>query len=124
VTLRAVFPNPDHRLLPGMFVRAKLVDGVATQGLLVPQRGVVRNQRGTPTAYVVDGQGKIEVRDLVTDRAIGSNWLVTSGLKDGDKVVVEGLQTIRPGLEVAAHEVNAQPPAAAVAAPAPATPAK
>ncbi|HTJ99507.1 MAG TPA: efflux RND transporter periplasmic adaptor subunit [Bordetella sp.] len=109
VTLRAVFPNPDHRLLPGMFVRAKLMDGVATQGLLVPQRGVVRNQRGTPTAYVVDDQGKIQVRDLVTDRAIGSNWLVTSGLKAGDKVVVEGLQTVRPGLEVTANEANAQP---------------
>ncbi|OZI61028.1 efflux RND transporter periplasmic adaptor subunit [Bordetella genomosp. 11] len=121
VTLRAVFPNPEHRLLPGMFVRAKLVDGVATQGLLVPQRGVSRNQRGTPIAYVVDEQGKIQVRDLTTDRAIGSDWLVTSGLKAGDKVVVEGLQTIRPGMEVAPHEVAAQP---ATTAAAPATPAQ
>ncbi|ANN67417.1 efflux RND transporter periplasmic adaptor subunit [Bordetella bronchialis] len=115
VTLRAVFPNPEHRLLPGMFVRAKLVDGVATEGLLVPQRGVVRNQRGTPTAYVVDAQGKIQVRDLVTDRAIGSNWLVTSGLKAGDKVVVEGLQTIRPGMEVTANEAAPQPASTASA---------
>jgi membrane fusion protein (multidrug efflux system) len=109
VTLRAVFPNPDHRLLPGMFVRAKLVDGVATEGLLVPQRAVVRNQRGTPTAYLVDTQGKIQVHELVTDRAIGSNWLVTSGLKAGDKVVVEGLQSIRPGLEVTVNEASPQP---------------
>ncbi|OZI19075.1 efflux transporter periplasmic adaptor subunit [Bordetella genomosp. 9] len=121
VTLRAVFPNPEHRLLPGMFVRAKLVDGVATEGLLVPQRGVSRNQRGAPIAYVVDAQNKIQTRDLVTDRAIGANWLVTSGLKPGDKVVVEGLQTIRPGMEVAPHEVSAQP---ASPAPAPAAPAQ
>ncbi|ARP86474.1 efflux RND transporter periplasmic adaptor subunit [Bordetella genomosp. 9] len=120
VTLRAVFPNPEHRLLPGMFVRAKLVDGVAAEGLLVPQRGVTRSQRGTPIAYVVDAQGKIAVRDIVTDRAIGSDWLVTSGLKPGDKVVVEGLQTIRPGMEVAANEVNTQPAAAAAAPAAPA----
>jgi membrane fusion protein (multidrug efflux system) len=120
VTLRAVFPNPEHRLLPGMFVRARLVDGVATQGLLVPQRGVVRNQRGTPTAYVVDAQGKIEVRDLVTDRAIGSDWLVTSGLKAGDKVVVEGLQAIHPGMEVAAKEADIQPVASTAAPAAPA----
>jgi membrane fusion protein (multidrug efflux system) len=121
VTLRAVFPNPDHRLLPGMFVRAKLMDGVATEGLLVPQRGVVRNQRGTPTAYVVDAQGKIAVRDIVTDRAIDANWLVTSGLNAGDKVVVEGLQTIRPGMDVAANEVSAQATSTAAA---PGTPAQ
>ncbi|CAM3412227.1 efflux RND transporter periplasmic adaptor subunit [Bordetella sputigena] len=121
VTLRAVFPNPEHRLLPGMFVRAKLVDGVATEGLLVPQRGVSRNQRGTPIAYVVDAQGKIQVRELTTDRAIGPNWLVTSGLKPGDKVVVEGVQTIRPGMDVTANEVSAQPTSTA---PAPAAPAQ
>jgi membrane fusion protein (multidrug efflux system) len=118
VTLRAVFPNPEHRLLPGMFVRAKLADGVVSEGLLVPQRAVVRNQRGTPTAYVVNAQGKIEVRDLVTDRAIGSDWFVTSGLKPGDKVVVEGLQLVRPGIEVTAIDANAKPAAAAAATPA------
>jgi membrane fusion protein (multidrug efflux system) len=123
VTLRAVFPNPEHRLLPGMFVRAKLVDGVAIEGLLVPQRGVVRNQRGTPTAYVVNAQGKIEVRDLTTDRAIGSNWLVTSGLKPGDKVVVEGLQSIRPGMDVTVADANANAKPATAAAGA-ATPAQ
>ncbi|WP_454690020.1 efflux RND transporter periplasmic adaptor subunit [Achromobacter aloeverae] len=107
VTLRAVFPNPDHRLLPGMFVRARLVDGIAQQGLLVPQKGVARSQNGTPTALVVNAQSKIELREIKTDRAIGSNWLVTDGLKAGDRVVVEGVQTARPGAEVTANEVSA-----------------
>ena len=96
VTLRAVFPNPDRRLLPGMFVRARLVDGVASQGLLVPQRGVTRNQRGEPTAMVVNAENKVELRTLKTDRAVGDQWLVSSGLAAGDKVIVEGLQMVRP----------------------------
>jgi membrane fusion protein (multidrug efflux system) len=108
VLLRAVFPNPEHRLLPGMFVRAQLIDGVAAQGLLVPQQAVVRTPRGTPTAYVVDAQGKVAVRDIVTDRAIGDSWLVTSGLKEGDRVVVVGLQNMRPGIEVNATELPQQ----------------
>jgi membrane fusion protein (multidrug efflux system) len=123
VTLRAVFPNPAHRLLPGMFVRARLSDGVSAQGMLVPQRAVVRNQRGTPTTNVVNAKNQIEVHDLVTDRAIGDQWLVTSGVKPGDKVVVEGLQMIRPGVEVTATEVSA-PAAAAGAAAAPAAQAR
>ncbi|ALM82540.1 efflux RND transporter periplasmic adaptor subunit [Bordetella sp. N] len=109
VTLRAVFPNPDHRLLPGMFVRARLSDGVRDQGLLVPQRGVARSQNGNPTVMLVNAQNKIELREIKTDRAIGSNWLVTDGLKAGDRVVLEGLQTIRPGAEVTANEVAATP---------------
>jgi membrane fusion protein (multidrug efflux system) len=119
VTLRAVFPNPDRRLLPGMFVRARLVDGVASQGLLVPQRGVTRNQRGEPTAMVVNAENKVELRTLKTDRAVGDQWLVSSGLAAGDKVIVEGLQMVRPGVEVVANEAGAkpqtaqQPPAAA-----------
>ena len=119
VTLRAVFPNPDRRLLPGMFVRARLVDGVASQGLLVPQRGVTRNQRGEPTAMVVNAENKVELRTLKTDRAVGDQWLVSSGLAAGDKVIVEGLQMVRPGVEVVATEAGAkpqpaqQPPAAA-----------
>jgi len=112
VTLRALFPNPEHRLLPGMFVRARLSDGVRDQGLLVPQRGVARSQNGTPTAMVVNAQNKVELREIKTDRAIGSNWLVTDGLKAGDRVVLEGLQTIRPGAEVTANEVAADPAAA------------
>ncbi|KAG1309712.1 hypothetical protein G6F62_014766 [Rhizopus arrhizus] len=105
ITLRAVFPNPDRRLLPGMFVRARLADGVAADGLLVPQRGVTRNQRGLPTALVVNAKNQ---------------WLVTDGLAAGDKVIVEGLQMVRPGVEVVATEAgaNAQQPQAANAAPA------
>ena len=109
VTLRAVFPNPDRRLLPGMFVRARLVDGVASQGLLVPQRGVTRNQRGEPTAMVVNAENKVELRTLKTDRAVGDQWLVSSGLAAGDKVIVEGLQMVRPGVEVVATEAGAKP---------------
>ncbi len=106
VTLRAVFPNPDHRLLPGMFVRASLSDGVVTQGLLVPQQGVTRNQRGEPTALVVNRQGEIEQRELKTDRAIGDQWLVSAGLQAGDRVVVEGLQSVKPGMAVTATEAR------------------
>ncbi|WP_233237310.1 efflux RND transporter periplasmic adaptor subunit [Bordetella sp. LUAb4] len=109
VTLRAVFPNPDHRLLPGMFVRARLSDGIREQGLLVPQKGVARSQNGSPTVMLVNAENKIELREIKTDRAIGSNWLVTDGLKAGDRVVLEGLQTIRPGAEVTANEVAANP---------------
>jgi len=100
VTLRAVFPNPDHRLLPGMFVRATIQEGIAEQGLLVPQRGVTRNQRGEPTALVVNDQNKAELRTLKTDRTVGDQWLVTAGLKAGDRVIVEGVQNVQPGADV------------------------
>lgn len=100
VTLRAVFPNPDRKLLPGMFVRARILEGVAPQALLVPQRGVTRNQRGEATALVVNDENKVELRTLKTDRTVGDQWLVTEGLKAGDKVIVEGVQSVRPGLEV------------------------
>src|SRR5690606_8447883 len=79
VTLRAVFPNPDHKLLPGMFVRARILEGIAQQGLLVPQRGVTRNQRGQPTSLVVNAENKVELRTLKTDRTVGDHWLVTDG---------------------------------------------
>ncbi len=104
-----MFPNPDRRLLPGMFVRARLVDGVAADGLLVPQRGVTRNQRGLPTALVVNAENKVELREIKTDRAIGDQWLVTDGLKAGEKVIVEGVQMVRPGVEVVATEASAKP---------------
>lgn len=111
VTLRAEFPNPEHRLLPGMFVRASLVEGVVPEGLLVPQRGVTRNQRGKPTALIVDAQNKVELRELVTSRAIGDQWLVSAGVKAGDRVVVEGLQYIKPGVEVSILDTPAASPA-------------
>ena len=115
VTLRAVFPNPDRQLLPGMFVRARVIEGVAPQGLLAPQRGITRNQRGEPTALLVNADNKVELRILKVDRAIGDQWLVTDGLKAGDKIIVEGLQGVQPGAEVNATEFTApaQAPAAA-----------
>src|SRR5258705_12750733 len=104
--MRAVFPNPQRQLLPGMFVHARLVEGVSEQALLVPQQGVSRNQRGEPTALVVGQDNKVEMRVLKIDRAIGDKWLVLDGVKAGDKVVVEGLQKARPGTVVRAVEVN------------------
>ncbi len=100
ITLRALFPNPKGELLPGMFVRARLDEGVNPQALLVPQTGVTRDQKGLPTALVVTADRKVERRQLVTDRAIGDAWLVTSGVKPGEQVIVEGLQKVRPGAAV------------------------
>jgi membrane fusion protein, multidrug efflux system len=100
IALRALFPNPRSELLPGMFVRARLAEGVNPQALLVPQVGVTRDQKGNPTAMVVNAQKKVERRELVTERAIGDAWLVTSGVKAGEQVLVEGLQKVRPGAEV------------------------
>jgi membrane fusion protein (multidrug efflux system) len=97
MTLRILFPNPDHVLLPGMFVRAYVEEGVAEQALLVPQQGVTRNTKGIPVALVVSKDSKVEQRTLELDRAIRDKWLVTSGLAPGDRVIVEGLQKIRPG---------------------------
>ena len=97
IGLRALFPNPKGELLPGMFVRARLEEGVNPQALLVPQVGVTRDQKGLPVALVVNAEKKVERRQLVTDRVIGDAWLVTDGLKIGDQVIVEGLQKVRPG---------------------------
>lgn len=104
ITLRAIFPNPQHDLLPGMFVRARLDSGVNNDALLVPQQGITRNPRGEATAMVVGEGDKVEARTLTTTQAIGSNWLVTSGLKAGDRLIVTGLQKIRPGAPVKAKE--------------------
>jgi len=108
VTLRAEFPNPNRRLLPGMYVRATIDIGENPTALLVPQKGVTRNPRGEPVAMVVGEGNKIEQRVLKTDRVIGNNWLVTDGLKAGDRVVLEGLQKIAPGVVVNPVEI---PPA-------------
>jgi membrane fusion protein (multidrug efflux system) len=106
VTLRAVFPNPNRQLLPGMFVHARLVEGVSASALLVPQQGVARNQQGRPTALIVDSIGKVELRNLEVDRAIGDQWLVRAGLKAGDQVIVEGVQKARPGAVVRAVQAQ------------------
>ncbi len=102
VTLRASFPNPDQLLLPGMYVRATVNEGVKAGAVLVPQRGVSRNAKGEATAMVVGKDGKVEARVLQTSRTVGSNWLVTGGLAAGDQLIVEGLQKIRPGAPVQA----------------------
>lgn len=105
VVLRAVFPNPERKLLPGMFVRARLLEGMAAQGgLLVPQRGITRNPRGEATALVVNEAGKVELRELTTERAMGDSWLVSTGLAAGDRVIVEGVQQVTPGAQVNAVE--------------------
>jgi membrane fusion protein (multidrug efflux system) len=100
VTLRAVFPNPRGELLPGMFVRAVIEQGTDPDAILVPQRAVTRDQRGQATALVVGADRKVERRVLEAARVVGDAWLVTSGLSAGDQVIVEGLQKIRPGVEV------------------------
>ncbi len=101
-TLRIVVPNPQHLLLPGMYVRASVQEGIAEQAILVPQQGVSRTPKGEPYALVVDEEGKLQQRMLTLNRAIGDKWLVSSGLKAGDRVVVEGLLKARPGMAVKA----------------------
>jgi membrane fusion protein (multidrug efflux system) len=100
VTLRAVFPNPDKVLLPGMFVHAQLVAGLKSEAILVPQQGVTRNARGEPSAMVVNAENKVELRRIKTERTVGNRWLVGEGLQPGDRVITEGLQFIQPGVEV------------------------
>lgn len=105
VTLRAIFPNPNDILLPGMFVRATVVEGTDEHAILVPQQGVSRNEKGDPTALVVDDKGFARLRQLKVSQAIGDRWLVTDGLKAGDRLIVEGLQKIQPDMPV--HAVPA-----------------
>ena len=100
VTLRAVFPNPKRDLLPGMYVRAVVEEGVLAKTLLVPQQAVVRNAQGQAMAMVVDAADTVAARPLELDRAVGGDWIVRQGLASGDRVVVEGLQKARPGTQV------------------------
>jgi membrane fusion protein, multidrug efflux system len=102
VVLRMVFPNPDTTLLPGMFVRAVVEEGVLENAILAPQQGLTRDAKGRASVMVVDAAGKVAVRPVVADRAVGDRWIVTSGLADGDVVIVDGLQRIRPGAPVKA----------------------
>lgn len=105
ITLRAVFPNPDKALLPGMFVRAELEEGIDPQAILVPQQGITRTPRGEASALVVNKDNKVEQRMLTTGAAYGNKWLVTQGLEPGDRVIISGLQRVKPGLEVKPQEV-------------------
>ncbi|MGE0918253.1 efflux RND transporter periplasmic adaptor subunit [Trichlorobacter lovleyi] len=112
ITLRAVFPNPKQVLLPGMFVRAVLEEGVNEQAMLVPQRGVTRNPKGDAMVMMVSAEEKVEPRVIQVVRTVGENWLVSGGLKPGDRVILEGLQKARPGTPVKAVPFGAKPAAA------------
>ena len=107
VGLRATFDNPNGVLLPGMYVRAVLGKGVANSGMLIPQAAVSRDPKGNATVMVVGAKGAAEPRVIATSQTIGDKWLVTSGLKPGDQVIVEGLQKVRPGAPVKAAVITA-----------------
>jgi membrane fusion protein (multidrug efflux system) len=98
--LRMVFPNPRATLLPGMYARALVQEGVAEQAILAPQQGVARDPKGNAYVLLVDAKNTVELRMITTERAIGDKWLVSSGLKSGDRMIVEGLQKVRPGVPV------------------------
>jgi len=100
VILRMVFPNPKGVLLPGMFVRAVVQEGLNAQAIMIPQQAVARDPKGNPTALIVDAAGKVEQRKLSLDRAIDDQWLVASGLAPGDRVIAEGMQKVQPGVAV------------------------
>ena len=109
VTLRALVPNPERVLLPGMFVREEIDEGVRKNTVLAPQQGVSHDQRGEPNALVVGPDNVVELRPLQVDRAIGDQWVVNSGLIAGDRVVVEGIQSAKPGTKVVAEEYKPPP---------------
>ena len=125
VILRAVFPNPKQTLLPGMFVRAVLEEGVNDAAIMVPQRGVTRNPKGEAMVMTVGADEKVEPRIIKVVRTVGDNWLVSDGLKTGDRVILDGLQKARPGTPVKAVPFSSTPaapaagPGAPAAAPAP-----
>jgi membrane fusion protein (multidrug efflux system) len=120
VILRMVFPNPDSTLLPGMFVRAVIKEGVNEQAILIPQQAVSRDPKGNPFALLVDAAGKVAYRALVVDQAVGDQWLISSGLVPGDRVIVEGMQKVRPGTPVREVPFGAgQEPASKPASPSP-----
>jgi membrane fusion protein (multidrug efflux system) len=119
VVLRMVFPNPDRLLLPDMFVRAVLQEGTNPQAILVPQQAVRRDVRGQPYVLLVDEQETVQVRPLSLDRTIDDRWLVSSGLGPGDRVVMEGLQFVQPGMKVRAVPFETPPPGTQAGSPAP-----
>jgi membrane fusion protein (multidrug efflux system) len=109
VILRMVFPNPHRTLLPGMYVRAIVEEGVDEHAILAPQQGITRNAKGDPLAMVVNAAGKVEQRKIEVDRAIGADWVVTKGLAPDDRLIVEGRDRVRPGAMVRAVPVDAAP---------------
>lgn len=114
VTLRATIPNPEQELLPGMFVRARVEEGIRPDAILVPQQGVQHDRRGNPIVLVVNDEGTVEERKIETTRTIGDQWLVEAGLEPGDRVIVEGSQKARPGTQVRVMDLSDQPGFAAV----------
>lgn len=106
VTLRAVFPNPEHELLPGMYVHATVANGVDPKAILAPQQGITRNAKGEATALVVDEQNKVAQRTVSAERVVGSNWLIGSGLNEGDRLIVEGTSKVTIGAVVKPVEVS------------------
>jgi membrane fusion protein (multidrug efflux system) len=100
VTLRAVFPNREGLLLPGMYVRAQVVEGIRQRAILAPQQGITRDPRGRATALVLGAQNKVELRNVVAERPMGDKWVITDGLKPGDRLIVEGLLNLKPGTVV------------------------
>ena len=110
VTLRVLFPNPDKLLLPGMYVRETIDEGVRNDALLGPAARHHPQPEGEPTAMVVGTDKKVELRALVTDRAIGDKWLVSDGLKAGDRVIVEGLQFASPARSSGRRAARRTPP--------------
>ncbi|MFB3896638.1 MAG: efflux RND transporter periplasmic adaptor subunit [bacterium] len=100
VSLRITVPNPKHTLLPGMFLHAVVKEGILEKAILVPQAGVIRDQKGEPYCWVVDTSGKAQMQMLTIDRAVGNQWLISSGLTAGDRIIVEGTQRLQPGVMV------------------------
>lgn len=106
VTLRAVFPNPQQELLPGMYVRARLIEGNRQAAILAPQQAVTHDTQGRPTALVLNADDTVELRNLTVERALGNQWLVTDGLQAGDRLIVDGLQKVQPGAQARAVVAN------------------
>jgi membrane fusion protein, multidrug efflux system len=117
VTVRAVFPNKNRVLLPGMFVRARIEEGINPEALLIPVQGVTHDQKGAAIAMVVDKDGKAALRPIVTSGMVGQNWVVEDGVKAGDRVIVEGIDKVRPGMPVKAAPAHLPAAAQAQAAP-------
>jgi membrane fusion protein (multidrug efflux system) len=117
-TLRIVVPNQRNLLLPGMFLRAVVQEGVMEQAILAPQQGIIRTPKGEPVAWVVDESGKVQQRPLMLNRTIGNAWLIASGLAAGDRVIVEGMLNVRPGTVVKAVPLSAPKETAAAQPPA------
>ena len=109
LTLRAIFPNPKKTLLPGMFVRAIVEEGISERAILIPQRGVTRNPAGSAMVMVVGNGEKVEPRVIKVERTVGESWLVSDGIKEGERVILEGIQKARPGTVVKSSPFGAKP---------------